>query len=161
MKKTVIAITFLAIAFSFSLAQKTATTARSKAVSAATIANLPRGKTYSVDLTRKGTIYNFTGDGTDFSRVAVRTSAGVKTMGELLKQSNTEIKGRLAVGMPTDLRGQKLPTTGGTTVNFQCSGLFCGCSGDVDCNNMFSGSACGSIAWCNLDTGRCYCVARA
>lgn len=161
MKKIVIAITFLVIAFSFSLAQKTTAPARSRTVSAATIARLPAGKKYEVALMRKGTIYNFNGDGTDFSRVTVRTTAGVKTMAELLKQSDTNTKGRLVVGMPTDLRGQKLSTVGGSTVNFTCSGLFCGCSGDADCNDMFSGSACGSIAWCNLDTGRCYCVARA
>ena len=163
MKKIAIAITLLVIAFSFTLAQKTTTAAKRKTVSAATIAKLPAGKTYDVDLTRKGTIYNFTGDGTDFGRVTVRTAAGVKTMAELLKQSNTSLKGQLALGTPADLRGQKLNTsrTGGGTANFTCSGLFCGCSGDADCNDMFSGGACGSIAWCNLDTGRCYCVARA
>jgi hypothetical protein len=161
MKKIAIAITLLVIAFSFSLGQKTTAPAKSRTVSAATIARLPAGKKYEVDLTRKGTIYNFNGDGTDFSRVTVRTTAGVKTMAELLKQSGANVKGNLAVGTPADLRGLKLgpSRTGGGTVNFTCSGLFCGCTGDVDCNNMFSGGACGSIAWCYND--RCYCVARA
>ena len=161
MKKIAIAITLLVIAFSFSLAQKTTTPVKRKAVSSATIAKLPAGKTYEVDLTRKGTIYNFNGDGTDFSRVTVRTTAGVKTMAELLKQSGANVKGQLLVGTPADLRGQKLSPSrpGGGTTNFTCSGLFCGCTGDVDCNNMFSGGACGSIAWCYND--RCYCVARA
>jgi hypothetical protein len=159
MKKIAIAMTLLVITFSFTLAQKTTTAAKRKTVSADAIAKLPAGKTYELDLTRKGTIYNFNGDATDFSRVTVKTAAGVKTMAELLKQSAAKGKGQLVVGMPSDMRGLKLsPATGGT-VNFTCSGLFCGCTGDIDCNNMFSGGACGSIAWCYND--RCYCVARA
>jgi hypothetical protein len=160
-KKIAIAITLLVIAFSFTLAQKTTTAAKRKTVSAASIAKLPAGKTYEVDLTRKGTIYNFNGDATDFSRVTVRTTAGVKTMAELLKQSEANVKGQVMVGTPSDMRGQKLSPTriGGGTVNFNCSGIICGCTGDVDCNNMFSGGACGNIAWCY--NNRCYCVARA
>lgn len=162
MKKTVIATTLVVIAFSFSLAQKKPTPAKTKAVPAATISNLPMGKTYVVNLTRKGTIYTFNGDGTDFSRVTVRTAEGDKTMAELLKKSETRVTGQLAVGTPTDMRGQKLSQSPvGGTMNFTCAGLICGCTGDEDCNKMFSGSACGSIAWCNLNTGRCYCVARA
>jgi hypothetical protein len=161
MKKIVIATTVLVIAFSFTLAQKTNPAAKRKTVSAATVSKLPAGKTYEVDLTRKGTIYDFNSEGTDFNRVTVRTAAGVKTLAELLKQSDSHGKGQLVVGSPADMRGLKLSAArmGGGTINFTCSGLFCGCTGEVDCNNMFSGGACGSIAWCYND--RCYCVARA
>ncbi len=160
MKKISIAITLLVIAFGLSLGQKTTAPAKRKTVSAATISRLPAGKTYELDLTRKGTIYDFNGEATDFSRVTVRTAAGLKTMAELLKTSESHGKGQLTVGSPADMRGPKLSPSriGGGTTNFTCSGLFCGCTGDVDCNNMFSGGACGSIAWCYND--RCYCVAR-
>lgn len=160
MRKLVIAVTLLAAGFSFSIAQKTQVTAKRKTVSAATIANLPAGKSYEVDLRRKGTLYNFNGNGTDFSRVAVRTATGVKTLAELFKLSNTDTKGQLTIGAPEDLRGFRIKMGGGG-INFTCQGLFCGCSGDKDCNDMFSGAACGPIAWCNEDTGRCFCVARA
>ena len=163
MRKMVIAITFLAIVFSLSLGQKTQTTTKRKTVTAANIASLPSGKSYEIDLRNKGTVYEFKDSATDFSRVSVRTATGVKTMAELVEQSKTDTKGGLTIGMPADLRGLKMSTSriGGGGLNFNCSGLFCECTGDTDCNNMFSGSACSSFAWCNLNTGKCYCVARA
>jgi hypothetical protein len=162
MKKTVIATTLVVIAFGFSLAQKKPTHARirTKAVPAATIANLPAGKTYVVDLRHKETIYTSDGDGTDFSRVTVRTAGSDTTMAELLKNSETKVSGQLAIGRPPDLRRQKLPTVGGS-MNFKCGESFCFCIGDEDCNKMFSGSACTGVAWCDARTGYCYCQRRA
>lgn len=160
MKKFVIATTLLIIAFSFGSAQKNQTAAKRKTVSAATISRLPAGRTYEVDLRNKGTLYNFEGNATDFSRVTVRTAAGVKTLAELFNQSKTDTKGPLTIGTPGDLRTLKLKTAS-AALNYSCEGIFCGCSGDKDCNDMFSGAACGPIAWCNENTGKCYCIARA
>jgi len=41
---------------------------------------------------------------------------------------------------------------------FTCSGLVCVCIGDADCNDMFSGSACGDIAYCSDLYGIPYCA---
>lgn len=163
MKRMVIAITFLAIAFSFVWAQKNQTAAKRKTVSATAVSTLPAGKSYELDLRNKGTLYEFNDNSTDFSRVKVRTATGVKTMSELFQQSKTDTKGRLTVGTPVDMKTLKLTASrpGGGGLNFNCAGIFCACTGDADCNDMFSGSACGAIAWCNLNTGQCFCVARA
>lgn len=44
---------------------------------------------------------------------------------------------------------------GGVTA-FTCSGLLCSCTGDSDCNDMFSSDVCGDIASC--DEGGCRCL---
>lgn len=59
-----------------------------------------------------------------------------------LKNSKGVVKGRLT--------GNKLVT------NFQCEGPFCQCSGDSDCNDMFSTVHC-SDAVCIENTGQCFC----
>jgi hypothetical protein len=157
MKKVAIAITFLAIAFSFSLAQRTAPTARTKVVSAKEISGLPAGKKYEVDLTRKGTIYNLPANA-DYSRVRVRTAKGEMTMAELLKKTGKTMTGKVRVGMTSDIRGQKLALSrpGGGTLNYSCEGLLCSCSGDADCNDLFTTDLCGDIAVC--DERGCWCL---
>ena len=157
MKKVAIAITFLAIAFSFSLAQRTAPTARTKAVSAKTISSLPAGKNYEVDLTRKGTIYTLP-PGVDYSRVRVRTAKGEMSMADLLKKTGKTMTGKVRVGMTSDIRSQKLGLArlGGGRLNFNCEGLLCSCSGDEDCNDMFVRGGCGDIAVC--DERGCWCL---
>ena len=157
MKKVTIAITFLAIAFSLSLAQKTTPTARTRVVSAKEISGLPAGRKYQVDLTRKGTIYNLPAD-VDYSRVQVRTAKGEMTLAELLKKTGKTMTGKVRVGMTSDIRGQKLALSrgGGGTLNYNCEGLLCTCSGDVDCNDMFTKAACGDIAVC--DERGCWCL---
>ena len=51
----------------------------------------------------------------------------------------------------------------GARQNFSCSGSFCTCTGDDDCNGMFSGSACtDGPAICQInasDIPRCRCAA--
>lgn len=46
--------------------------------------------------------------------------------------------------------------------NFTCSGGYCSCEGDTDCNLMFSGTACGDgPAQCQIngaDIPRCVCT---
>lgn len=38
---------------------------------------------------------------------------------------------------------------------FSCGSVVCGCSGDDDCNDMFSSGVCGDLAVC-ID-GNCFC----
>jgi hypothetical protein len=156
MKKVVIAITFLVIAVSFSLAQKTTPTARTRVVSAKEISGLPAGRKYQVDLTRKGTIYTLPAN-VDYSRVQVRTAKGEMTLADLLKKTGKTTTGKLRVGMTSDIRNQKLALSriGGVTLNFNCEGLLCSCSGDDDCNDMFTRGGCGDIAAC--DERGCWC----
>jgi hypothetical protein len=44
---------------------------------------------------------------------------------------------------------------------YTCSGLHCSCTGDVDCNDMFSDGVCGDIAVCDdtNPTPTCECLA--
>lgn len=49
---------------------------------------------------------------------------------------------------------------GGVALGFSCSRLACSCSGDDDCNDMFSSGVCGDIASCDETGGgvRCGCL---
>src|SRR6266571_960071 len=98
MKKTAIAISLLAILLGLTAAQNKCGGTKTKTVSAATIAELPPGKTLEIDLTRKGTVYKFNDPGTDFSRVTIRTTAGVNTFSDLLKRSETSVRRGLVLG---------------------------------------------------------------
>jgi hypothetical protein len=157
MKKVTIAITFLVIAFSLSLAQRTAPTARTRVVSAKTISGLAAGKKYELNLTRKGTIYNLA-PGVDYSRIRVRTAKGEMTIADLLKKSGKTVTGNLRVGMTSDIRNQKLGLAriGGGSLNYNCQDLLCTCSGDDDCNDMFTKEACGFFSMC--DERGCWCL---
>jgi hypothetical protein len=46
---------------------------------------------------------------------------------------------------------------GASSAGYTCSGLFCQCTGDDDCNKMFEDNVCGQVADCNLKTGVCTC----
>jgi hypothetical protein len=43
-------------------------------------------------------------------------------------------------------------------LGFSCGGLGCVCSGDVDCNDMFSTNVCGPNATCFESGGQVICV---
>lgn len=59
---------------------------------------------------------------------------------------------------PTLVRRTAGSITGGPLVlGFTCTGLSCSCSGDNDCNDMFSSDVCGDIAACYHD-GTCACL---
>lgn len=126
-------------------------------VSAATIAQLPPGKKFEIDLTRKGTVHEFDA-GTDFSRVTIRTSEGVKTFADLLKAANTSVRGGLVLGRPEDMRGH-LPTSPGGTTNYDC-GVMCKCTGEADCISLLLSGKCFDDYWCSKDTDNCFCTAK-
>ena len=159
MKKIGLALTFLSLLFSLSIAQKEGSKKipiKQVPVSAQTVAARPAGKAYLLDLTRKGTIYSL-GSDVDYSRVQVRTSKGEMTMADLLKKTGRTVSGKLRVGMTSDIRTQKLALAriSGGTLNYNCEGILCTCTGDEDCNNMFTKEACGDIAAC--DERGCWC----
>jgi hypothetical protein len=161
MKKVGLALTLLSLAFSFSIAQKETpkkVPIKVVGVTARTVAGRPAGKAYPLDLTRKGTIYNLAAD-VDYSRVQVRTAKGeIWTMADLLKKTGRAVSGKLRIGLTSDIRAQKLSLariSGGTTLNYNCEGILCSCTGDEDCNDMFTKEACGDIAAC--DERGCWC----
>lgn len=130
---------------------------RVETVSASSIAALPPGQTFEVDLTRGGTVYQFAGDA-DFSRVTLRTATGAMSFGDLLKESSTSVRGGVVVGTTDDMRDHLPPSTGGAT-NFDC-GVFCKCNDTVDCLDMIVQGKCGGEIWCSSDTPSCFCVAK-
>lgn len=44
----------------------------------------------------------------------------------------------------------------GGSAGFACSGIACTCSGDVDCNDMYTTGVCGDIGVC--DENGCWCL---
>ncbi|HEU0018506.1 MAG TPA: hypothetical protein VFQ31_09160 [Methyloceanibacter sp.] len=161
MKRLAMAISFLAVGFGLTIALNGCGGSNTETVSAASVSELPPGKTFDVDLTKKDylgrrTVYKFGDPGTDFSRVTIRTAGGVKTFGELLKLSNTG-QGKLVLGTPEDMRDH-LPTSGGGAAHYDC-GVVCKCDGTTDCMDLILAGKCGGEFWCS-DTGACYCVAK-
>jgi hypothetical protein len=164
MKKTTLAIAILLMAVGSTAAQKSTTAQRRPAikqvqVSIQAVSRQPASKAYTLDLTRKGTIYNLA-SGVDYSRVRVRTAKGDMTMAELIQKSGKSISGALRIGMTSDIRTQKLSLSrrpaGGGGLNFSCQNLVCVCTGDQDCNDLFTSDLCGDIAICYPDG--CVCL---
>jgi len=160
MKKIILAVTLLSLTLVFATAQRRQTIKpeiKQEQVTVQTMARQPASKAYVLDLTRKGTIYNIASD-VDYNRVRVRTSKGDMTIAELLKKSGKNISGKLRVGMTSDIRIQKLglARAGGGALNYSCGDLACSCSGDDDCNDLFSTDKCGPIAVCYPDG--CVCI---
>jgi len=81
------------------------------------------------------------------------------TVADLIKKSGKNITGKVRVGMTSDIRTQKLGLArrvgGGGRLNFSCGDLACVCSGDDDCNDLFTSTNCGPIAVCYEDG--CFC----
>src|SRR5262245_11074461 len=98
MIRTAVAILFVCLsAFLTSCGEGTET------VSATTVAELPAGKMLEVDLDKKDvlgrrTVYAFNDAETDFSRVIIRSSSGVRNFGQLLTLSNTNLEHGIVLG---------------------------------------------------------------
>jgi hypothetical protein len=160
MKKNIIlAMTLLTLAFGSATAQKRTTSQRKPAIKQVQVtARAVASKGYAVDLSRSGTMYNLA-SGVDYSRVQVHTSNGDMTVAELIKKTGKNISGPLRVGLTSDVRTMKLGLTrrvGGGGLNFDCGALACVCTGDDDCNDLFSSTKCGPIAICYPDG--CVCI---
>lgn len=164
MKKIILAVTLALLASGSAFGQKNTTPQRKPAikqvqVTSQLVSRQPASKAYTLDLTRKGTIYNLA-TGIDYSRVRVRTAKGDMTMSELIQKSGKSISGALRVGMTSDIRTQKLNLSrrpgGSGGLNFSCQNLVCVCTGDQDCNDLFTSDVCGEIAICYPDG--CICI---
>lgn len=167
MKKIILLGTILLLAVGFTTAQKTTTTQRTTAgttgkqikqveVSARTVKSQPRGKRYTMDLTKAGTIYKLATDA-DRSQMMVHTSKGDMTVAELVQKSGKTITGPLSVGMTSDIRAQRFGTRiGGGRLSYDCGDLACSCSGEDDCIDLFNTTKCGPIAVCYPDG--CVCI---
>lgn len=136
--------------------------AQVRSVAATSITDLPAGQTYDIDLTRGGTIYMFEDPATtDLSRVMVRTSQGLRPFADVLKASNTDLRGGLLLGRPGDMRDH-LPTGSGSgtgTSNYDC-GVFCKCDNPGDCGALIVSGKCSDDYWCSSTTSSCFCTAK-
>jgi hypothetical protein len=163
MKMSVLTTSILTLFLGLTLAQSKCNQVKTKTVSAQTIANLPPGKTYEIDLTRKGTIYDFKDPNTDFSRVTLRSATDVRTFTELLKMSNATVKKHWVIGNAKDLAKTILRSGagGGGGSNYQCGSFICSCRGLSDCFDMAGSDNCVGHTWCNPDPDLsqiCYCI---
>jgi hypothetical protein len=155
MKRSFLALTLLTFAVAFGNAQmQRPATARVKTEE---IQRQPGAKVAILDLSRKGTIYAVAKDA-DVNRLKVHTATGDWTVAELIKKSGHDLKGRLRVGLTSDIRSQKLSLRriASTRLNYDCGDLACYCSGDEDCNDLFTTTKCGPIAICTEDG--CVCI---
>ena len=124
------------------------------------------------DLTKEGTLFemDLSSDAATVKGAKLRTSAGEQTVGSLLAQLakvnptlNSGNTKKILIGSVNDFRVMRnLPTNPTKPPNgsmaFQCNAIGCSCTGDADCNDMFSTNACGRIADCNLNKGTCSCL---
>ena len=157
--KTMSVVAALGCALGLSLLLSHCGGLQTRSVSAASVAALPAGETLEVDLTRAGTVYEFNDPGTDFSRVTVRTAAGVRPFAEQLKASNTGSRGGLVLGRPGDMRYHLPPLSGNTTASYDC-GVFCKCDDTTDCVDLINSGKCGDDMWCSSTTESCFCTAK-
>ena len=61
-------------------------------------------------------------------------------------------------GIVSSARRYGAPGRALAPLRFGCDSLLCGCSGDDDCNDMFSSDLCSGIAVCDETGGRVRCV---
>ncbi|MCB9593630.1 MAG: hypothetical protein H6719_12930 [Sandaracinaceae bacterium] len=49
---------------------------------------------------------------------------------------------------------------GGGSLGYSCSLFMCSCTGDIDCNDMFTSGVCPGDAYCDdtTSTPTCYCT---
>jgi hypothetical protein len=163
MKKMILAVALLSLTFGSISSQKKTTPQRKPAIKQVQVTTRAvASKGYAVDLTRGGTMYNLA-SGVDYNRVQVHTSKGDMTVAELIKKSGKNISGPLRVGLTSDVRTMKLGLTrrpggigGRGGLNYDCGDLACACTGDDDCNDLFTSDKCGPIAICYPDG--CICI---
>jgi hypothetical protein len=145
-------------------------TVRKIQVTSQTLASLQAGKSYVIDLSRKGTVYNVA-SGVDYSRIQVRNAAGkVMTLNELINKGGSKAKkpsaGQpLVLGTVKDLRTTKnttgrSPASRGSRI-IACDGGVCACTGEDDCIDMLGeNGVCGmdAFAYCSGYGNDTWCV---
>lgn len=109
------------------------------------------------------------------TKVRLRTEKGIKIMDYVPKSKLQEGRNfvrfgnrRMFVGVkrgkvlsikvmdPMGQWGPNVLATGQQVLAFTCAGGICYCTGDNDCNNMFTSTVCGDAAVCIDD--KCYCA---
>lgn len=148
MKKIILAVTLLTLAFSFTTAQKTVPIKQVQ-VTAQTIASQPAGKPYVIDLTRNGTIY-VVAAGINYSQLRVRTPTGELAGSDLVRRlGSTGSKLLLGTGsdivqkLKRDTGGTSQPPGGGTSQIYDCShAQVCTCIGFSDCLALYLDKLC-------------------
>jgi hypothetical protein len=107
-------------------------------VTTKTIAAQHKGKSYVLDLTRPGTVYDVSA-GVDYGRVTVHTDKGDTPLSEQAKAMHVAGT-RFLAGSAEDLAGINFGFppggAGTTTIAATCNGLVCGCTGAKDCGDM-------------------------
>lgn len=150
MKILILAATLLAIPLAVTIAQKKRV--KQVQVTKRSIASLPPGKPYVIDLSQGGTVYNLAAD-LDYSSVKIRTSKGLVAITELTKNLNHA--NDLIVGMSDDIRFKDLEATVARQTNYSCGILTCECTGPADCVNLDRSGTCKG-AW-SCDRSGCAC----
>lgn len=132
-------------------------TIQKETVTAQTVASQPAGKTYVLDLTRKGIVYEVA-TGIDYSRASVRTSTGEQPMSTLVKKLG--VTGKFLLGTWRDLSAMDfgfppgtLDPPGGETTPARCDSLVCTCNGRQDCSDLSKSGKCGETAACGVGKG--------
>jgi hypothetical protein len=85
--------------------------------------------------------------GATFAPGGAAAATKLKTMNQLLVGKQT-----LTIS-PVERKAVLSASKGG--LSFSCNGIFCACTGDADCNDMFTTNVCGPRAIC-IDNV-CYC----
>jgi len=152
--------------FSVAAPQAPRTSLRRIAVNTRTIATLPAGKNYVVDLTQHGVKYEFDPKAgkINLTRVLVRTATGEVPIGRFLEKTflKAELTGfkytSQAFSIAT-LPARTTQTRAASTGNFHCGEEVCTCIGDDDCDNMGDSLACAGKFFCakNPITGQVVC----
>lgn len=136
-------------------------------ITAEDIARLPRGKSYVVDLKRRNTIYHFnpTSRPIDYSRIKVLTTTGEYSIATWLKKRlpisiGSRWKSRpFRVGVMKGGRRHSQPGSSQIQAYINDDGI-CHCTGNDDCNNMFSDDVCIDEGVCfdDLEEAECFCI---
>jgi hypothetical protein len=150
MKRISLVFVLLLLAFNSNSAQKTIKQVR---VTGQTIADLPEGGAYIIDLTHKGLVYIIDAD-VDHSRLRVRTSKGAAPMSQMLARSGRS--GKSIMGHANDIRFQELEMKAARRGwTYLCSETTCYCRTLDDCESLAGSDKCKGSWTC--DKNGCTC----
>jgi hypothetical protein len=134
-------------------------------ITAATIARLPKGQNFVIDLTRSGAAYDidYTRSPVDLSRIVVKTAAGQKPLNDHLKATfgrrGGEKSARLALGATEGIK--KIFDLGAPTkppTEYAPIGGTWQCYNEQDCINMVLAGVCqNNTATCQDVNGTMFC----
>jgi hypothetical protein len=143
-------------------------------VNARTIAALPTGKKFTVDLTKRGVIYVFNHEAgpIDFSRITLRNARGEVDIASflqkrVLKERPAQLKYAsrpfiLGTQLPGTLQNPSINTTGQKSRlepgEFSCDSELCICSGEEACADMLDHVLCTDWDCYKDEKGQLFCA---